>query len=341
MVIEIEARNLTSLFNDFIGNNKVMFNFKTDGRVVDVQVLDDYTACTTFECKSLDNDFTTIDISVWVTKFIMVLNSKEPIRFTITDAALFIEQSTFYCTLLREYEARREYPDSSQFVLRELAVGRLKYLIHSTQSSTPLAKELALSEPDPMFVNDRYYVDYKQTFFIDSFEFPAHCIPFSTLKSFAYKLKDGAKFCDLPEVNTVYFQSGKYEFWIPTTDYNINASLISAIDKKYAECMTLTDIKFVEYKDRLSVLSSAFPKTKMVFAVGPNAFNIGVDTSTAHMLVGYQLQKSLLSFNVTSAQLDVIVKLFGDEDKVEILRGANCICLRSRTKILLISVMIY
>ena len=341
MVIEIEARNLTSLFNDFVGNNKVMFNFKTDGKMVDVQVLDDYTACTSFECNSLDNDFAVVDISVWITKFIKVLNHKEPIRFTITDAALFIEQSTFYCTLLREYEARRELPDSSAFTAKEVQVGRLKYLVHATQGATPLAKELALSEPDPMFVNDRYYVDYKQTFFIDSFDFPAHCIPFSTLKNFAYKLKDGATYCDLPDLNAVYFHTGKYEFWVPTTDYNINASLISAIDKKYAECTAVTKVKFVEYKDRLIVLSSAFPKTKMVFAVGPEAFNIGVDTNTAHMLVGYQLTKALLSFNVTSAQLDVIVKMFGDEDNVEILRGASCICLRSRTKILLISVMIY
>lgn len=337
----MEAKYLTSLFNDFVGNNKVMFNFRTDGKIVDVQVLDDYTACTTFECKCVDNDSSTVDISVWITKFIKVLNSKETIRFTITDAALFIEQSTFYCTLLREYEARRELPGTSKFKLKSVNCGRLKYLIHSSQSMFPLAKELALSEPDPMFVNDRYYADYKQTFFIDSFEFPAHCIPISTLKSFAYKLKEGAMFYDLPELNTIYFTSGRYEFWVPTTDYNINGSLISAIDKKYAECYVVTKIKLTKYKEVLSVLSSAFQKMKLVCTIGPEAFNIGVDTNTAHMLVGYQLTKALMSFNITSAQLDVIVKLFGDEDEIEVLRGANCICLRVKTKILLISVMIY
>ena len=341
MVIEIEAKYLTSLFNDFVGNNKVIFNFKTNGKEVDVQVLDDYTACTKFECKSLDSDSKETEISVWVTKFIKVLNSKEPIRFTITDAALFIEQSTFYCTLLREYESRRELPNTKEFQLKGLQTGRLKYLVHTTQSASPLAKELALSEPDPMFINDRCYIDYRQTFFIDNFEFPAHCIPVSTLKNFAYKLQQETFYCDLPEVNTVYFKSGKYEFWVPTTDYNLNGSLISVIDKKYSECVTVTKIRFTEYKDRLAVLSSAFPKTKMVFAVGTESFNIGVDTSNAHMLVGYQITKALLSFNITSAQLDVVVKLFGDEDSVELLRGANCICLRSHTKILLISVMIY
>lgn len=341
MIIEMEAKYLKSLFDDFVGNNKVMFNFKTNGQEVDVQVLDDYTACTKFECKCLDGDTKETDISVWITKFIKILNGKEPIRFTITDAALLIEQSTFYCTLLREYEARREFPDASIFDLKPAIPGRLKYLVHHSQASTGLAKELALSEPDPMFVNGKYYVDYKQTFFVDTIPYPSHCIPFSTLKNFAYKLKEGAQYFDIPENNTIYFKSGKYEFWIPTTDYNINGSLISAVDKKLNECMSITVVKFSEYKDRLATLASAFPKTKMVFTIGENSFNVGVDTNNAHMLIGYQMTKSFLSLHVTSAQLDVIVKLFGDDEQVEILRGANCICLKNNTKTLLISAMIY
>lgn len=341
MVIEIEAKNLTRLFDDFVGNNKVMFNFKTNGSEVDVQILDDYTVCTKFECKSVDGDTNVADISVWMTKFIKVLNSAEPIRFTINDAALFIEQSTFYCTLLREYEARREFPSTDSFELKPAFPGRLKYLVHSAQSCSGLAKELALSEPDPMFVSGKYYVDFRQTIFIDNIDYPAHCIPFSTLKGFAYKLKDNAQYCDIPDNNSMYFKSANYEFWVPTTDYNINGSLVSAIEKKLKECFEITRLRFGEYKERLSILASAFAKTKMVMTIGQKSFNVGVDTNVAHMLVGYQLREAIVSLNVTSAQLDVIVKLFGDDEEVEILRGANCICLKSGTKHLLISAMIY
>lgn len=341
MVIEMEAKYLTSLFEQFIGNNKVMFNFQTDGKVVNIQVLDDYTVCTNVECTCLDGDTNKVDISVWLMKFIGVLNHKEPIKFTITDAALFIEQSTFYCTLLREYEARRELPDTSNFELKPAMSGRLKYLVHCCQAGTGLAKEMAKSMPDPMFVNDKYYVDFMQTFFIDSIKYPTHCIPFSTLRSFVYKLGENAQYCDLPEYNTIYFKSGNYEFWVPTTDYNISGNIIAAIEKKLADCKPITKVKFIEYKDRLTVLTSAFPKTKLIFAIGNGGFNVGVDSNNAHMLVGYQLPKTILSLNVTSAQLDYIVKIFGESEEVEVLRGANCLCLKSGTKTLLISAVLY
>lgn len=341
MVIEMEAKELTSIFSNFIGNNKVMFNFKTDGSLVNVQVLDDYTVCTDVKCTCLDGDKSTVDISVWLTKFIGVLNSKEPIKFTITDAALFIEQSTFYCTLLREYEARRELPDTSKFELKPAMAGRLKHLVHCAQSGAGLAKEMAKAMPDPMFVNDKYYVDFMQTFLVDSIKYPTHCIPFSTLKAFAFKLGDTAEYCDLPEYNTMYFKSGRYEFWIPTTDYNISGNIIAAIDRKLEECKPVTKIKFVDYKDRLAVLTSAFPKTKLIMTIGEGGFNVGVDSNNAHMLIGYQLTKTILSLNVTSAQLDVIIKLFGEAEEVEVLRGANCLCLRVGSKNLLISAVLY
>lgn len=341
MVIEMEAKDLTPLFDQFIGNGKVMFNFKTNGEKVNIQVLDDYTVCTDIECRSIDGDKNTVDISVWLTKFIGVLNSKEPIKFTITEAALFIEQSTFYCTLLREYEARRELPDMSKAELSPAMSGRLKYLVHCCQSGAGLAKEMARAMPDPMFVNDKFYVDFMQTFFIDNIKYPSHCIPFSTLKAFVFKLGDSAQYCDLPKNNTIYFKSGRYEFWIPTTDYNINGSIINAVERKLVDCKLITKIRFTDYKDRLQVLSAAFPKTKLVLAIGDGGFNFAVDSNNAHMLVGYQLNKVITSLNVTSAQLDVITKLFGESEEVEVLRGANCLCLRTGTKNLLISAVLY
>ena len=46
MIIMASGKQLYKLFTDFVGNNKVMFNFMTDGNNLRVQMLDDYTVGT-------------------------------------------------------------------------------------------------------------------------------------------------------------------------------------------------------------------------------------------------------------------------------------------------------
>lgn len=341
MVIKFKGKSLTKLLDDFVGNNKVLFNFKSDGHKLYVQVLDDYSICTDIDCESVDGDYTPIDISVWFTKFIHVLNSKEDITFTINDSVLFIEQSTFYCTLLKEYEGRKDFMDMSNEQFVDAHEGNLKRVIHCMTSCGCMAKELSIPDPDPVFSGGRIYADYLQSFYVDSIDYPEVCIPYSIAKSFVFKLGDNSGFKYLKSVNQLYFKSGDYEFWIPTTNYNIDGGKITAVNKKIAECQQIGTISFRQYKDKLVILSGAFPKQKMVFSANQSQWNIGVDSNNAHMVIGYQLDKVLLSINITSAQLLVITKLFGDDDEVEFLRGINCICLKKGSKHLLIAGMIY
>lgn len=341
MKIEVDAKYLTSLFADFVKGNKVMFNFKTDGKVLDVQMLGDYTACTLIPVKSLDGDVKECDASFWVTKAIAIMDMDKPIQITFADAVIFFEQSTFNSTFVKEHEERRVFQNTDGISLSPAYANRLKYLTHSVISCTGLAKELSIADPDPVFSNKKFYADYRQTFFIENMEYPEFCVPLSTLRDFAFKLEEKAEYAYLPDLNVVYFKSGRYEFWIPTNNYNISGAVISAIDKKLAKCVKVTELSFIDYVDKLSILATAFPKQKMSLLVGNGTFSIAINNSDVQCTVGDSINNSLLGINLTSGQVAVISKLFKEDEKVECLRGGNCICLRSGEKNLLIAGMIY
>ena len=341
MKIEVNAKYLTSLFSDFVKGNKVMFNFKTNGKVLDVQMLGDYTACTLIPVISLDGDTKECDASFWVTKAIAIMDVDKPIQITFADAVIFFEQDTFNSTFVKEHEERRTFPSTEGIPLSPAYANRLKYLTHSVVSCTGLAKELAIADPDPVFSNKKFYADYRQTFFIENMEYPEFCVPLSTLRDFAFKLEEKAEYAYLPDLTVVYFKSGRYEFWIPTNNYNISGAIISAIDKKLGECVKVTELSFVNYVDKLSILATAFPKQKMSFLIGNSVFSISINNSDVQCTVGDNINNSLLGINITSGQVAVISKLFKEDEKVECLRGGNCICLRSGEKNLLIAGMIY
>lgn len=341
MVIQLEPGLLINMFVDFVGNAKTMFNFRTDGKTLDVQMLGDYTATKSFAVTSIDGDTKETDISVWVNKFIHVMNKDEYIRITINDAAMFIEQNTFNCTLLREYEARRELPDINGVELTHAFPGRLKYLAHAGVTAIPLAKELSIPDPDPVFANNKFYMNYRQTAYIDSMKYPEMCIPFSTFRDFVFKMDDKATYAYLQELNTVFYRTKDYDFYVPTTNYNISNSILIAFDKKLSECSPITKIVIKPYKEKLLTVSSAFPKQKLTLVVGTGTFAVSADTNNSHMQVGYEMKDMLLSTEITSAQLTVITRLFGEDDEVIVKRGVGCICLNTGEKNLLIAGMIY
>ena len=341
MKIEVDVKYLKSLFNDFVGNTKVMFNFKTDGSNLYAQMLGDYTVEVTMPVKSLDGDNKVIDTSFYVTKAIAVMDNDKPVVLTFTDAVLVFEQDTFMSTFLREHEERREYPNMVNTELKDAYANRLKYITHSVVSCLGLAKELMISDPDPMFVNGKVYVDFRQTFFIESLNYPEICIVMSTLKDMAYKLDENTKYCYLEESNMMYFKSNKYEFWVPTNNYNISGSIITAIDKKLIGCTEVTELSFVKYVDKLSILAGAFPKQRMGLSFGDGSFSVSVNNNDMQCSIGDIVDKPLLGLNVTSGQIAVIAKLFKDNEKVKCLRGGNCICLSSGEKNLLIAGLVY
>lgn len=337
MVIQLEPTQLIKLFDDFVGNTDVMFNFYTDGKSLEIQVLGDYTAIKRLNVESIDGDYNPVDISFWVSKFIHIMSKDEYVRITVTNAAIFISQNSFYCTMLREYEERRQFPDPSAYELKHAFGGRLKYLAHSGVSCMCMAKELSIPDPDPVFTNNRFYLNYRQAAYIDSMQYPQMCLSFSVMRDFVFKLDEKSLYAYVPEKNVVYYKTANYEFWVPTVNHNMNSSVIAALDKKFSECKDLTEVTFLVHSNKLAAIAGAFPKSKLTLAIGKGVFNVSANTNNSHVQAGYDVEECLLTMDITSAQLTAITKLFGQEEKVLIKRGVGCICLKSGEKSLLIA----
>ena len=340
MVINVNPKPLVSLFSDFVKNSKIMFNFKTDGQKLYIQVLSDYTVTVTIPVESVDGDFSTTAISVWVTKCIHILNDDEYIHITINEAALIIEQSTFNCVMLREYEARRDLPDMNGVELKPAFANRLKYLAHASLSCMGMARELSIADPDPVFTNGKFYMHYNQAAFIDNINYPQMCIPFSTMRDFVYKLDAKAQYAYLQDLNMLYLQSGGYEFWVPTVNFNINNNVITTLDKELAGSTEITTLSIKNYKDKFSIIADSFPKQQLSVSVGEHQIAIAASANNYNVGIGDKITRQLATFKVTSAQLATIAKLFDDEE-ISIRKGVGCICLKSGEKALMIAGVVY
>lgn len=340
MIFTVNGRAITKVFKDFIKGSKVMVNFKVVNSVLFIQILGDYTA--EYPCPvnvtQLDGNN---EISVWVDKSINILMSNEDVEIAISEAVINISQGTYNSTLVREYEERREFVDASKLELTNAYSGRLKYITHCLMSCMGMAKELGFTDPDPVFSGGKVYADYQQAFLIEYMAYPEMCLTLSMLRDFVFKLNEDAKYCYLPELNTVFFQSEDYVFWVPTVNYNIDSNTIKAVENKLRDLREVTTICIKEFAERLSILTSVFPKQMLNLTIGKNCFSINANANSTYITVGKLDGEYLLAKHITAAQLDTIVKLFKDADEVTVLRGGNVICLRNGEKSLLIAGLIY
>lgn len=340
MKVKVNASELYAIFFDFIKSGPVMFNFSIDTNVCKVQVIDDYTVDTGLHYEILELGTGSVDMTVKFSKEALVMANEGDVILNFSDEMLILSDGTFECQVLREYEARREFPTISPGMMKPAYADRLKYLVHCAISCTAMAKEIGITEPDPVFANGMFYCDYRQAFFIEHMNFPEVCITFKTLRSFVFKLDEDAMYCYLPEHDVITFVTNKYVFWIPTSNYNIDGATINAVTTKLRDCVEVTRICIKDIVNRMSVIPTAFPKTQVTFSIGQNEFSFIFSKASSYFSVG-QVSKYLFSLKITTAQLGVVMKLFGDEDEIIVKRGGNCICLESKEKSMLIAGMIY
>lgn len=340
MIVSIKPAKFTKIFKDFVKNSKLMVNFKIVDNVMKIQLLDEYTVNCDVDVDILSSDSYN-EISVWIDKTINILTNDEDIILTISDAVMNIRQGTYSNTLLREYESRREYPDMSGAELNNAYSKRLKYIVHSLMSCMGMSKELGIEDPDPVFTGGKVYADYQQAVFIEHMEYPEFCVTLSMLRGFVFKLDDNALYKYLKDNDVLYFISGDYEYWIPVVNHNIDASTIAAVEKKLNDIVYVTTVSIKDFADRLSLLASVFPKQKLSITFGENTFSVNANSNNTFVTVGNLSDKYLINTNVTSAQLDSIIKLFKEEDEIKISRGGNCICLQQKEKTFIVAGMIY
>lgn len=340
MVLEFEGKTLTTLFSNFVKNSKVMFNFDFRGNAVDVQMLEDYTMCTTLPCKVIsttDNK----EIAFWVTNAVHTLVPDYPVTVTIYDGLIEFKQGINSCKFNKEYEAKREFPSYELSELRNLSGDRLKYLVSSSLSCNPMAKELGIPVPDPQFSYGRYYMDYNQAFFIESINFPECSISFASLRAIAYYLNNETDYVYIREKDVILFLTEEYSFWVPVNNYNLEGNRINSINKILNDCTPVTQIVIKDYVRQIDALVAAFPKQFISLSIGDSLFKLSASSGYAQVAVGNLPNNGMLNIEITTSQLSTFSKLFKGEESIEILRGVNCLCMRSGEKNFLVSNLIY
>lgn len=336
MKVKVKAKDLCSVLDDFVKGTKVMFNFLCNGKSLDIQILNEYTVEVSINVVSDDGDYTTQEISVYLTKAIHILSKEEDITLTFTDACLELEQGTFSCMLLREFEARRECKKCSDEECVPLSP-KLRYLVGMVQSMSSLSKELKVLEPDPVFLHGHYYHRFTSTVFRETFEFPECSISLRTLKDVVYRFSNKAKYHFFKENSSIYVTDIPYKVWIPTVDYNVRGNEISVIDKKIDECQSVGFIDINPYVDRFKIMADAFASQKLILTIGKDAVMVSLNAVNANLMIGDIGCDYLFSISITSGQLGIICKMFKDDERIEVFKGGNAICLRSNeTKNLLI-----
>lgn len=340
MVVKVNPKLLKQIFNDTIKGKKVMMNFQCDGKTLTVEILKDYTVIKSVQCESLDGDLQLIDCSFYATKALQCISDDEPVTLTFMDAAILLSQSLCSCTLIREYEARRDY-SSNGIELKEAYSRRLKYLCMTASSMTRIAKEIKVPDSDPVIYGSVFYVKYWNTVFMDGMNYPESCLSMSSLKDFVFLLDDETKYGFVEDKSMYYFKTSSYEIWVPTISYNIKSSEINAITKEYVKCRPLTEINLVEHIDKFTMLSSAFPSQQIFLTIGDGLVQASVQSNTASFVVGDKIDKCIISMCITPGQLEFLCKLFGSDDKVIVKKGGNCLCLEVKEKVLMMSGVAY
>lgn len=340
MVVKVNPKVLRKVFDDTIKGKKVMMNFWCNGNELVIEVLKDYTIIKSIKCESLDMDHKAVDCSFYATKALQCISDEEPITLTFMDAALLLSQSFCNCTLIREYEARREY-SADGIELKEAYSRRLKYLCMTASSMSKIAKEIKVPDTDPVIYGDKFYVKYWNTVFMDGMKYPESCLSMSSLRDFVFLLDDDTKYGFITEKGMYYFKTGSYDIWVPTISYNIKSSEIVAIDKEYARCRPITEVCIMNNVDKFTTLAGAFPNQQIYFTIGKGLTQASVQSNAASFVVGDRINNYLISMCITPGQLEFICKLFGQDNKITIKKGGNCLCLEQKEKILMVSGVAY
>ena len=156
MKIQVDSRNLKGFLSDFVGNTNALLNFKTDGSKLHMQYLGDYTAEKSLDCKSLDGDVVEVNASFNASKVLNVIDDNEPVTIFFSPDIIYLEQGNFHSMLEVEYEARRSFANTAELELKDIHAGMLKFLVHQTVTCLPMAKEVSIANPNPIFSKGKY-----------------------------------------------------------------------------------------------------------------------------------------------------------------------------------------
>lgn len=339
MILEFDGKVLTKLFSNFVKNSKVMFNFEVNGEFVDIQMLEDYTMCTTLPCKVI-GESENKEITFWATNAIHTLIPDFNVKVIIYDGLIEFIQGINSCKFNKEYEAKREFPEYDTAGIKSLSGDKLKYIVSSSLACNPMAKELGVPIPDPQFSFGRYYMDYNQALFIEALSFPECSISFAALRAIAFYLNNETEYIYVQECNAILFFTDDYRFWVPVNNYNLQGNRINTLNKIVNDCKYVSTISIKDHIRQIDALTAAFSNQFINLSIGDGLFKLSASSGIAQVTVGNLPESGTLNIEMTTAQVATMSKLFR-EDSIEILRGVNCLCMRNGEKNFVVSNLIY
>ncbi len=341
MRILLKGSLIVPILQNYLHGVKTMFNLKTEGDKLLIQVLEDYTMETSIPYEVLENDGVPIDHTVSITKIVQALNKGNDVEVSFDNSIVFFKQKSLEFSCVKEYESRRDFGNITG-EWSPYPSARIAYLRKCLSSMFQAITELKLFFPDPVFYNKHFYCISDKTAFVESANAMCDvCIPYEILKKVSYVIRGKSEYFVNNEKSVLVVQSGSSKFYIPTMPYNMNINSINGINKILSSLKYKAIIDINKYVDQLEIISKVFEKKTLTFSIGNDCFYVLASGSDMRVIVGDEVNVTLMSMSITAGQLNTIVSLFGELSEVEVLGGSNCICLKVNEKSLLISGMIY
>lgn len=344
MIVSVDPKEFKKLFEDFVKSGKVMFNFLCDGYSLNIQLLAEFTVEYSIPCELVEGPPIVSEASYYITNPIHILKDDIPITLEFADLRVVIVQGNFKYTLLQEFEARKELVLFDRNLCIPLGARRLQYLVSAADKMTCIAKELRTLPVEPMFVNGHFYVRYSDIAFVDRFDFIQDmCIPYTVLRQVVPKLSEDATYIIVDNGEQLIICSEQYVFYIQAVNFNLKGNSTNALDDIILQSKKVSTICLKNIASDLNTIISTLPNQKFTLAVVEDNFNISITSadSTATVFLGKKLDRYILSTIMRSGKLQTLLKLFGNEDSIDVYRAPNVLRFSSGSKNLLISGLIY
>ena len=343
MRLSVDSKELTKIFNNFIKTGKVMFNFKTDGNSLSIQLLSDFIMTREIDCTYLDGAKREYELSAYVNSFCHVINEEEPVVLEFSDTMIRLTQGTFVYTLLKEHEARKDLIEVDETQYKSILANRLKYLLSLTSKLEPIAKELKIMPVDPIIMDGVYAVHYSNIALIEKIDIEDMCIPYSVLKRVVPVLSAKSEYIRIPEKELVVVRSGKSLFYLSTANYNLKGGSIAALKNKIEDTKKVGEFSISGISNKLSLCTSIMNKQHFYISVKGKQLEFAIQSndSSAAIKIGAPLDRPDFTMGLSAAKVNVINNLFKEKDVFDICKAPNCLALVSENLTLLISGILY
>lgn len=288
-----------------------------------------------------DAEGASLSYSAVLDKALSLLNKKEDITITVNGEILFIEQESFSYTADKSYEDR---VDTRSFELNYdigYSKEQLRGLVASCRALDTVVRTLGVAF-GPVSIKDGYaYPTSSSTAMVVPSDLPNMKISKEILSKINSAVSAGKfNLCTI-DGSTIYFKINENEV-VSTSIGEPSDEAVESITTLVQECKGVTSIALSRYNEEIQKIVSIYPKTLTNFGITENGISIYVDNINTKITYG-DTGRIILGIKISTAQLSVIQRMFGECTGVEVLKGVNVLCLQQKNldKKLMIAGLVY